>query len=104
MGGDTVNNVNDLLKRFSYFKIEDFDTGGLRKPEDSQSIDMSFHNNGTYLFCHRISSHDEVVFEVHSEIDRDSNSLDAPICISTALNNQQRMDLALYLLSTVNIT
>lgn len=95
--------VSEFLKRESFFSPDDFDSGGLRIPGDYSHVNLCLSENGRRVLCHQQSLFDEVILEIHEESDNDGNRLDKPACHFFELNPRARWQLAMYLLSTLEV-
>lgn len=98
-----MKNINEFLAKHSYFKPDDFSPGGLRIPGDFRHVGLMQRSNGNSLFCHQQSLFDEVVMEIHREHDNDHNIMAKPVTESFGLDPEQRLELAMYLLSTITV-
>ena len=78
--------------------------GELRCPDDWHRVMVHIQGNGKHLICHDQSCMDEVVLEIHDSREKGGNADELENCRmeSFALTSVQRMELAIYLLSTVN--
>lgn len=97
------NKVLRFLATESFFNPDDFDAGGLRRPGDYEQVELCLSENGRRVMCHRQSLFDEVILEIHEENDCNGNRLDKPTCHYFELKPDARWELALYLLSTVEV-
>lgn len=97
------NKVLEFLAVHSFVNPDNFDSGGLRKPGDYREVELCLSENGKRVFCHRQSLFDEVILEIHEENDSNGNRLERPTCHFFELCPSQRMELAIYLLSTVEV-
>ena len=97
------NKVLHLLATESFFNPDDFDSGGLRRPGDYSQVELALSENCRRMFCHQQSLFDEVILEIHEENDSDGNRLEKPTCHYFELKPSARWELAMYLLSTVEV-
>lgn len=81
------------------------EASGLRNFNNWSDVKIHFRStyNHAHLVVHAGSSHDHIILEVHDA--GDENGDEEEFCRMEAfhLNPQQRYDLAIYLLSTVNV-
>lgn len=97
--------VDYILNKSAWFKIEDYAVDyGLRAAGDFKSIEQMVYNGGKLLIAHRSSCFDEVILEVYREHNlNDLSKLDKPVGECIALSPTERWQLAIYLLSTVQV-
>lgn len=78
-------------------------TQSLRQDDDFSQILLHFKNNGCQLLVHEKSSCDSVVLEIHQGMDENGHQLEVCRTECYELTPTQRMELAVYLLSTIRV-
>lgn len=78
--------------------------GGLRDNEDFSQVMLHFNTQNIDMLVHEQSMFDHVVIEIHNGMN-ETHEQELEVCesLSIGLTPQQRYDLAIYLLATVNV-
>lgn len=78
--------------------------GGVRKADDWANVLLHFTTDCKHLVVHEHSLYSTVVLEIHDETSKDgTQQIENCRMESFELTSEQRMELAVYLLSTVTV-